>query len=167
MTSCLHRLVRVCLAVISLVAVSHRIFNNKTIVTKYFTSKYQTLLHFLCSCSYLFTFLLSSQFYWHIRLKSTAYFFDPPRRYGSSWGHSSWQLGRIPYRFAKCRVVCWPVTDALRGRVCIEYTQAICSFQPAGHASSANWCLHPWRPVEYIGVAITALTVTGNRIAGG
>ena len=32
---------------------------------------------FLCCCSYLFTFLLSSQFYWHIRLKSTAYFFWP------------------------------------------------------------------------------------------
>jgi len=26
---------------------------------------------------YLFTFLLSSQFYWYIQLKSTAYFFDP------------------------------------------------------------------------------------------
>ena len=44
------------------------------------------MLRFLCSCSYLFTFVLYSQFYWHIRLKSTAYFFDPPRRYGSSWG---------------------------------------------------------------------------------
>ena len=40
--------------------------------------KYQTILHFLCSCSYLFTLQLSSQFYWHIRLKSTAYFFDQP-----------------------------------------------------------------------------------------
>ena len=36
------------------------------------------MLRFLCSCSYLFTFLLSSQFYWRIRLKSTAYFFEPP-----------------------------------------------------------------------------------------
>jgi len=36
------------------------------------------MLHFLCRCSYLFTFLLSSQFYRHIRLKSTAYFFHPP-----------------------------------------------------------------------------------------
>ena len=36
------------------------------------------MLYFLCSCSCLVTFLLSSQFYWHIRLKSTAYFFDPP-----------------------------------------------------------------------------------------
>jgi len=36
------------------------------------------MLHFLFRCSYLFTFLLSSQFYWHISLKSTAYFFDPP-----------------------------------------------------------------------------------------
>jgi len=34
------------------------------------------MLHFLCSCSYLFTFRLSSQFYWHSR--STTYFFDPP-----------------------------------------------------------------------------------------
>ena len=34
------------------------------------------MLQFLCGCSYLF-FLLSSQFYWRIRLKSTAYFFDP------------------------------------------------------------------------------------------
>ena len=32
----------------------------------------------LYGCSYLFTFLLSSQFYWHVRLKSTAYFIDPP-----------------------------------------------------------------------------------------
>jgi len=39
------------------------------------------MLYFLCSCSYLFTFLLFSQFYWHIRLKSTAYFFDPPGKY--------------------------------------------------------------------------------------
>ena len=40
------------------------------------------MFHFLISCSYLFTFLLSSQFYWHrpIRLKSTAYFFDQPCR---------------------------------------------------------------------------------------
>jgi len=36
------------------------------------------MLHFLCRCSYLFTFLLSSQFYRHIRLKSTADFLDPP-----------------------------------------------------------------------------------------
>jgi len=31
MTSCLHKLVRVCLAVISLIAFSHRIFKHKTI----------------------------------------------------------------------------------------------------------------------------------------
>jgi len=36
------------------------------------------MFHFLCSCSYLFTFLLSFHFCWHIRLESTAYFFDPP-----------------------------------------------------------------------------------------
>jgi len=36
------------------------------------------MLHFLCRCSYLFTLLQSFQFYRHIRLKSTAYFFDPP-----------------------------------------------------------------------------------------
>jgi len=70
MTSCLHKLVRVCLAVISLTA-----FNNCDV--KYFTWKYQTIRHFLCSCSCLFTFLLSSQFF-DIRLKSTAYFFWPP-----------------------------------------------------------------------------------------
>jgi len=35
------------------------------------------MLHFLCSCSYLFTFLLLS-FHWHIRIKSTAYFFESP-----------------------------------------------------------------------------------------
>ena len=44
---------------------------------KIFHVKYKTILHFLCSCSYLFTFLLSSQFYWHIRLRSTADIFDP------------------------------------------------------------------------------------------
>jgi len=33
----------------------------------------ETILHFLCSCSYLFAFILSCQFYWHIRLKSTAF----------------------------------------------------------------------------------------------
>ena len=45
---------------------------------KYFTWKYQTVLHFLSSCSYFFTFLLSTQFYWHIRLRSAAYFFGSP-----------------------------------------------------------------------------------------
>ena len=33
---------------------------------------------FLWSCSYLFTFLLFSQFCWCIRWKSTAYFFESP-----------------------------------------------------------------------------------------
>jgi len=42
------------------------------------------MFYFLCSCSYLFTFLLSSQFCWHIRLKSTAYFFDPYTLYTSA-----------------------------------------------------------------------------------
>ena len=51
MTSCLRKLVRVCLAVISLTAFSHRICKHKTIVTKCFTWKYQTLLHFLCRCA--------------------------------------------------------------------------------------------------------------------
>ena len=71
----------VCLAVISLTAFSHGIFKHKTIVSKIFYVKMspQTMLHFLCSCSYLFAFLLSSQFYWHVCLTSTlAYFFDPP-----------------------------------------------------------------------------------------
>jgi len=80
MTSCLP----VCLAVISLTA-----FNCDV---NYFTWKYQTVLHFLCSCSYLFTFLLSSQFYWHIHLKSTAYFLTHPVYMSSSlpyhWQHS-------------------------------------------------------------------------------
>ena len=35
-------------------------------------------LVFFCSCSYLFTFLLSSRFYWHIRLNSTTYFLTRP-----------------------------------------------------------------------------------------
>jgi len=39
------------------------------------------MLHFLCRCSRFFTLLPSSQFYWHIRWKSTAYFFDPPYIY--------------------------------------------------------------------------------------
>jgi len=78
MTPCLHKLLRVCLEVISLIAFSHRIFKQNNCDVKYFTWKYQTILHFLCSCSYLVIFLLSSQFYWQIRLKSTAYFFDPP-----------------------------------------------------------------------------------------
>jgi len=77
-TSCLHKLVCVCLAVTLLTAFSHRIFKHRIILTKYFTWKYQTMLHFICRCSYLFTFLLFSQFHWHIRLKSTAYFFSPP-----------------------------------------------------------------------------------------
>jgi len=78
MTPCLHKLLRVCHEVISLIAFSHRIFKQNNCDVKYCTWKYQTILHFLCSCSYLVIFLLSSQFYWQIRLKSTAYFFDPP-----------------------------------------------------------------------------------------
>jgi len=78
MTSCLHKLVRVCLAAISLIAFSHRILKQNNCDVIYFTWKYQIILHFLCSCFYLFTFLLSSQFYWHIHLKSTAYFFNSP-----------------------------------------------------------------------------------------
>ena len=80
------KLARVCLAIISLTAFSHGLFKHKTIVivvatiatVKYFTWKYQTLLHFLYSCSHLLAFLLSSQFYWHIRLKPTAYFLSRP-----------------------------------------------------------------------------------------
>ena len=85
MTSCLNKPVCVCLAVISSIAFSHRIFKDKTIVTKYFAWKYQTMLHFLCSCSYLFKLLLSSQFYWHVRLKSTAYFFWPTLYFCVEW----------------------------------------------------------------------------------
>jgi len=77
--SCLHKLVHVCLAVISSTVFSHRIFKYKTIKwRKCFTWKYKTALHFLCTCLCLFTVLPSSQIYWHIRLKSTAYFFEPP-----------------------------------------------------------------------------------------
>ena len=42
------------------------------------------MLHFLCSCSYLFKFLLASQFYWHywhIRSKLTVYFLTHPVEY--------------------------------------------------------------------------------------
>ena len=81
MTSFLHRLVRVCPAVISLIDFSHSIIKHKNCDVKYFTWKYQTILHFICSCSYLFTFLISSQFYRHIRLKSTAYFLTHPVYY--------------------------------------------------------------------------------------
>jgi len=84
MTSRLRKLVRVCIAVISLTAFSHRIFKHRTIVTNYFTWKYHAMLHFLCRCSYLFTFIISSQFYWHIRLKSTVYFFWPTLYCGST-----------------------------------------------------------------------------------
>jgi len=73
------KLVRVCLAVISLTAFSHRIFKHKTIVTlKYFTWKYQVMFHFLRRRSYLFMLLMSSQCYWHIRVKSNSLLFDPP-----------------------------------------------------------------------------------------
>ena len=53
--------------------------NIKQLWRKIFRVKCQTMLHFLGSSSHLFSFLLSSQFHWHIRLKSTAYIFDPPR----------------------------------------------------------------------------------------
>ena len=57
--------------------------NIKQLWSKYLSWKYETMLHFLCSYSYLFTFLLFSQFYWHIRWKSTAYFFyEPPYIFG-------------------------------------------------------------------------------------
>ena len=76
MTSCLHKLVRVCLAVISLTAFSHRIFKRGTILTENISREnIRQCSIFFCRCPYLFTFLPFSQFYWHIRLKSTAYFF--------------------------------------------------------------------------------------------
>ena len=50
------------------------------------------MLHFLCRCSYLFTFLLSSQFYWLICLKSTAYFFDPPCIDGTTSCMANWMI---------------------------------------------------------------------------
>jgi len=76
--------VRVCLAEISLLSVIEYL-NIKQLWRKisYMKISDNTVLHFLCSCSFLITFLLSYQFYWHIRLKSTAYFFDPPCIYVS------------------------------------------------------------------------------------
>jgi len=106
MTSCLCKLVHFCLAAISLTAFSHRIFKHRTTVTKYFTWKYQTKLHFFCRCSYLFTFILYSQFYWHIRLKSTAYSSDPPVclsvcvSWSRLWAVPKW-LNRL-----RCRLGC-------------------------------------------------------------
>jgi len=43
----------------------------------YFTRKYQTMLHVLCSCSYLFTFLLSSQFSLTYPHKINSLLFEP------------------------------------------------------------------------------------------
>ena len=106
-TSCLRKLVRVCLAVISLIAFSHRIFKHRTIVTKYFTWKYHTMLHFLCRCSYLFTFFLYSPFYWHW-LKINSYFFWPTlyssykiykseRKIKCHWTSLACRIGLISY----------------------------------------------------------------------
>jgi len=85
MASCLRKLKRVCVCV---VVISLTAFSHRTIVTKYFTWKYRTMLHFLYRRSYLFTFLLSSRFYWHIPLKSTAYFFSPTL-YTATYSYSS------------------------------------------------------------------------------
>ena len=67
--------------------------------------KYLTILHFLCSCSYLFTFLLSSQFYWHICLKSAAYFFWPTLYMHSVSG--AVQMSCLLCRCLQCFWRCW------------------------------------------------------------
>ena len=74
----LTKLVRVCPAVISLTVFSHRIFKHETIVT-WSISRENTrqCSIFSAAVRILFTFLLSSQFYRYIRLKSTTYFLDP------------------------------------------------------------------------------------------
>jgi len=51
-------------------AFSHRIFKQNNCNVKYFSWKYQTMFRFFRSCSSLFTFLLSSQFHWHICVKN-------------------------------------------------------------------------------------------------
>ena len=74
----LTKLVRVCPAVISLTVFSHWIFKHKTIVTWCISREnIRQCSIFSAAVRILFTFLLSSQFYRHIRLKSTAYFLDP------------------------------------------------------------------------------------------
>ena len=74
---------------------------------KTFTWKYQTMLLFLCSHSYLFTFLLSSQFYRHICLKSTAYFFDPRCTVDAEWllKQVLWHRRRLPNDTHCCNYV--------------------------------------------------------------
>jgi len=63
LTSCLRKLVRVCLAVIHWL-LSVIVYLNMWI--KIFYVKISVNASFFCSCSYLFTFLLSWQFYIHI-----------------------------------------------------------------------------------------------------
>jgi len=50
----------------------------KQLWREYSRENIRQCLVFFCSCSYLFTFLLPSRFYWHIRLKSTTYFLTRP-----------------------------------------------------------------------------------------
>ena len=82
MTSCSRNvLVRVCLAIIdvhTLTPFSHKIFKHRQYWQKYFTWKFRQCFIFsavvrICSRS---SYLLG--FHWHIYIKSTAYFFEPP-----------------------------------------------------------------------------------------
>ena len=74
------------------------------------------MLHLLCSCSYLFTFLLYLlSFHWHIRMKPTAYFFEPP----CIW------LGQLP----------WSITT---------YHLLICGDEPSC-ADIRRWLYRPRR----------------------
>ena len=75
MKSCLHKLVRVCLAVFHWLLSVMEYLNVKQSWQNISRENIRQYFTFFCSCSYLFIFLigLSSQFYWHIiRLKLTA-----------------------------------------------------------------------------------------------
>ena len=90
------------------------------------------MLHSLCSCSYLFAFLLSSQFYWyyrHIRLKSTAYFFNPPCRIRDAQPGQTWcsRFNCCSIRRVRHSRVIYHTTQsnlaALQTRCWLQYTQ--------------------------------------------
>jgi len=88
------------------------------------------MLHFLCSCSYFFTFLQSSQFYWHIRLKSTAnvaYFFWPTLYIASKFN------ARLMFRF---NAACFFIYVSFRAVVSASW-----AFLPS-RGSSALYCFY-------------------------
>ena len=96
-------------SVISLTAFSHRIFQHY-----YFMWNIKQCFIFFCTGSHLFTFILSFQFYWHIRLKSAAYFFDPPSLATRKWraysnptgGNSGGEVCCLRLPCCRCSVVC-------------------------------------------------------------